>query len=79
VKRLILPLIGVLAALGASYSVARTQPRRQHTEPPAPPPASDFPNTIAAVGLVEASTENIAVGTPLAGSSRESLSRRVRR
>jgi len=66
VKRLILPLIGVLAALGASYSVARTQPRRQPTEPPAPPPVSDFPNTIAAVGLVEASTENISVGTPLA-------------
>jgi len=66
VKRLILPLIGVLAALGASYSVARTQPRRQPTEPPAPPPVSDFPNTIAAVGLVEASPENISVGTPLA-------------
>jgi multidrug efflux pump subunit AcrA (membrane-fusion protein) len=66
-KRLTLPLIGVLAALGASYSVARTQPRRQPTEPPAPPPVSDFPNTVAAVGLVEASTENISVGTPLGG------------
>ncbi|HEY8151869.1 MAG TPA: biotin/lipoyl-binding protein [Vicinamibacteria bacterium] len=28
---------------------------------------SDFPSTVAAVGLVEASTENISVGTPLAG------------
>jgi HlyD family secretion protein len=67
VKRFILPLVGVVAALGASYSVARTQPRRQPTEPPAPPPVSDFPSTVAAVGLVEASTENISVGTPLAG------------
>jgi len=66
-KRFILPFIGVLAALWASFSVARTQPRRQRTEPPAPPPVSDFPNTIAAVGLIEASTENIAVGTPLGG------------
>jgi len=28
---------------------------------------SDFPSTVAAVGLVEASTENISVGTPLGG------------
>jgi len=66
-KRLILPFIGVLAALWATYSVARTQPHRQRTEPPAPPPASDFASTVAAVGLVEASTENISVGTPLGG------------
>ena len=49
-RRLILPVIGLLAALGATFSVARTQPRRQPTEPPAPPPVSDFPNTVAAVG-----------------------------
>ncbi len=66
-KRLILPFIGVLAALWATFSVARTQPRRERTEPPAPPPVSDFPTTVAAVGLVEASTENISVGTPLGG------------
>ena len=66
-KRLILPFIGVLAALWATYSVARTQPHRQRTEPPAPPPVSDFASTVAAVGLVEASTENISVGTPLGG------------
>jgi len=66
-KRLILPFIGILAAVWATFSVARTQPRRQRTEPPAPPPVSDFPNTVAAVGLVEASTENISVGSPLDG------------
>jgi multidrug efflux pump subunit AcrA (membrane-fusion protein) len=66
-KRLIFPLVGVLAALGASYSIARTQPRRQATEPPAPPPRTDYASTVAAVGLVEASTENISVGTPLSG------------
>src|SRR5262249_45481764 len=37
------------------------------TEPPAPPPVSDFPSTVAAVGLVEAGTENISVGTPPGG------------
>src|SRR5207245_1275264 len=53
--------------LWATFSVARTQPKRERTEPAAPPPVSDFPSTVAAVGLVEASTENISVGTPLAG------------
>jgi multidrug efflux pump subunit AcrA (membrane-fusion protein) len=66
-KRFILPLIGILAALWAAYSVARTQPRREPTDPPASPAMSDFKETVAAVGLIEASTENISVGTPLAG------------
>ena len=66
-KRFILPLIGVLAAVWAAYSVVRTQPRRAPTDPPAPPAMSDFAETVAAVGLIEASTENIWVGTPLAG------------
>jgi len=66
-KRLVLPLVGIVAALGATFSIARTQPRREPTQPPARPPLSDFTSTVAAVGLVEASTENISVGTPLAG------------
>src|SRR5713101_4566893 len=66
-KRFILPMIGILAAVWAAYSVVRTQPRRAPTDPPAPPAVSDFKDTIAAVGLIEASTENIWVGTPLGG------------
>jgi multidrug efflux pump subunit AcrA (membrane-fusion protein) len=66
-KRYIFPLIGVLAAVWSAYSVVRTQPRREPTDPPTPPAVSDFHNTVAAVGLVEASTENIWVGTPLGG------------
>jgi len=66
-KRFILPLIGVLAAVWAAYSVVRTQPRRARTDPPSAPATSEYSETVAAVGLVEASTENISVGTPLAG------------
>jgi multidrug efflux pump subunit AcrA (membrane-fusion protein) len=66
-KRLVFPLAGIVAAVWATFSVARTQPRRERTEPAAPPPVADFPSTVAAVGLVEASTENISVGSPLAG------------
>ena len=66
-KRFILPLVGLLAAVWATVSVVRTSPRRQATDPPAPPPVSDFSKTVAAVGLVEASSENLSVGTPLGG------------
>ena len=52
---------------GRACSIARTRPQRQATDPHAPPPVSDFAETVAAVGLVEASSENIAIGTPLAG------------
>ena len=66
-RRYILPVIGVVAAVWSAYSVVRTQPRREQTNPPAPPAVSDFAETVAAVGLVEASTENIWVGTALSG------------
>ncbi len=66
-KRLVLPVIGVLAAAWATYSIARTAPRRQPTDPPAPPPISAYPSSVAAVGLIEPSTESISVGTPLSG------------
>jgi len=66
-KRFILPALALVAALWAAYSIARTQPRRTPTTPPEPPPVTDFTETVAAVGLVEASTENISIGTPLAG------------
>src|SRR5215468_6020837 len=67
-KRFLLPLIGVVAAVWAAYSIARTTPRRESTSPPSPPPVSDFGDTVAAVGVIEASTENIAVGTPISGT-----------
>jgi multidrug efflux pump subunit AcrA (membrane-fusion protein) len=66
-KRFVLPLIGFIAAGWATYSIARTTPRRERTEPPSPPPVSDYRDTIAAVGMIETSTENIAIGTPLSG------------
>jgi len=66
-KRFVLPLVGLLAATWAAFSIARTHPNRDRTDPPTPPPVSDFKQTVAAVGIVEASTENISIGTPLSG------------
>jgi multidrug efflux pump subunit AcrA (membrane-fusion protein) len=66
-KRLILPVIGIMAIGWAALAIVRTQPTRAQTDPPGPPAASSYAETVAAVGLVEASTENIWVGTPLSG------------
>jgi multidrug efflux pump subunit AcrA (membrane-fusion protein) len=64
-KKSILPLIALAALTFGIVSVVRSQPKRETTVPPSPPPSSPYEHTVAAVGLVEASTENIAIGTPL--------------
>jgi len=65
-KKFILPLIALAALVFGIGSVVRSQPKHEVTVPPSPPPASPFLHTVAAVGLVETSTENIAIGTPRA-------------
>src|SRR5262249_58545087 len=66
-KRFILPVIALAALIFGIISVVRSQPRREATTPPSPPPVSSYVHTVAAVGLVEPSTENIAIGTEIAG------------
>jgi RND family efflux transporter MFP subunit len=70
-KKFILPLTALAALVFGVGSVVRTQPKHEVTVPPSPPPASPYSHTVAAVGLVETSTENIAIGTPLADVVRE--------
>jgi multidrug efflux pump subunit AcrA (membrane-fusion protein) len=65
-KTYILPLIAFAALVFGIGSVVRSQPKHEPTAPPSPPPASPYSHTVAAVGLVETSTENIAIGTPRA-------------
>src|SRR6516225_6136783 len=67
IKRFILPIVAMAALTFGVISVVRSQPKREATRPPSPPPASSYGQTVAAVGLVETSTENIAVGTEIAG------------
>jgi HlyD family secretion protein len=64
-KKSILPLVALVALTFGIISVVRSQPRQAATIPPSPPAVSPYSRTVAAVGLVEASTENIAIGTPL--------------
>src|SRR5438034_7949796 len=66
-RKLGLPLLALALLAFAVYHVVRAQ-----QSPPPPPPVveparSPYARTVAAAGLVEAQTENIAVGTHLPG------------
>src|SRR5258708_9575026 len=65
-KRIILPL-AALGALGFGIiSVVQSQPRLEQSLPPSPPPVSPYSHAVAAEGLIESSSENISIGTPVA-------------
>jgi multidrug resistance efflux pump len=66
-KRTVLPIVAVVAAILAMISVARTRPKREPTIPPSAPPTSSFEQVIAGVGLVEANSENIDVSCAVSG------------
>ena len=70
-KRLIIPFVAVAAATFGVISIVRSHPKREAATPPSPPSVSPYQHTVAAVGLVETSTENIAIGTPLSDVVRE--------
>jgi multidrug efflux pump subunit AcrA (membrane-fusion protein) len=63
IRALVLPLAAVISLIYAGVSIARTTPARVLTEPPQPPPRSSFEHTVAASGLIEPSSENIAIGS----------------
>src|SRR6266478_4656062 len=64
-KKTILPLIAFGALTFGVISVVRSQPRSQANVPPSPPPVSPYAHAVAAEGLIEASSENISIGTSL--------------
>src|SRR5258708_2789498 len=64
-KKTILPLIALGALSFGIISVVQSQPKRETNVPPSPPPVSPYGQVVAAEGLVEASSENISIGTPL--------------
>ena len=62
-----LPVIAVLTLTSAAYFVWSSQPATVTAGPLGTPPASEYATTVAAVGLVEPASENIAISTPLPG------------
>lgn len=63
----ILPMAAALALVSASYFVWSSQPGETSAEPLGTPPTAAGPRTVAAVGLVEPASENIAISTALPG------------
>src|SRR5262249_24540645 len=66
-KRWFIPIIAGSALTFGIISVVRSQPSSEKTNPPGTPPSATFSHTVAAVGLIETSTENIAIGSHLPG------------
>jgi multidrug resistance efflux pump len=62
-----LPLGAALMLFFAIYQVVLAQQKPPRLEPPVTPARAPFGNGVAGAGLVEAQTENIAVGTNLPG------------
>jgi len=66
-RRMLIPLVAVLMLGFAVVHVVRARTPRDILPPPEPPAQSTFTNAVGAVGLVEASSENIAISTPVSG------------
>src|SRR5713226_5066895 len=62
-----LPVIAALILTFAIFAIVRSQPVHATVAPPSPPPTAGFEKSVGAVGLVEASSENIAVSLPVQG------------
>src|SRR5262245_43336218 len=61
------PVFAAVLLVFGVVTVIQSRPVRPPTTPVAPPPVATYARTVAGVGLVEASSENIAISTPVSG------------
>src|SRR3989449_9964691 len=66
-KRRILPILVLTAAIFSGISVVRSLPKREPTTPPSPPPTAGNAQSVAAVGLIEPESENVAISCAVPG------------
>ena len=66
-RKLLIPLVAVGMLAFALLHVSRAQQTGPEVTPPVDPARSPFGQTVAGSGIVEARTENIAIGSPLSG------------
>ncbi len=67
ITRYILPLISVAALAFAAVQVSRAQQKSPPASPPVEPAKSPYESALAGAGIVEPETENISIGTHVAG------------
>src|SRR5262244_1377950 len=61
------PVIAAALLVFGVVTVLQSRPVRPPTTPVHPPPVAAYARTVAGVALVEASSENIAISTPVSG------------
>jgi HlyD family secretion protein len=67
IRKFILPLIALIGVVFAVYTVRRGEKALPPAAPVAAPPTASFAAQIAGAGLVEAASENLAIGTIVPG------------
>ena len=67
IRKYVLPILSVLGVLFAAWIAVQAAKPVPPSKPIAEPPRPAYENKISGAGMVEASTRNIAVGTPLSG------------
>ncbi len=67
IRKFILPVLALIGLAFALYTVAMGQRPTPVTPPASEPALTPFRETIAGAGIVEAASQNIAIGTPIAG------------
>lgn len=60
--------LAIICLFFATIIVFKGTPNNTHTLPNKLPPHSPFTSAVAGAGLIEAASENIAIGTPLSGT-----------
>ena len=66
-RKYLLPIVALLGVVFAIYSVVTGQRHVPPAQPVTQPAQPQFESYVAGAGIVEASTENIAVGTLVPG------------
>jgi HlyD family secretion protein len=63
----LLPIFAIAMLAFGGYHVLSSQPKSEKLSPPEHPARSPYNGTVAAAGLVEAKSENIAIGAAISG------------
>src|SRR5260370_15421154 len=66
-KRFGVPALALVALIFAVSAAWKWRPVKSSTTPPKAPPTAGFQHSVGAVGLVEASSENISISTAVPG------------